>query len=75
MHACIIFGCSSSSVHSRKIEHQEAGSSAPPPTKNATQNTTVPITDQFVYCTSGKRTAMSPDCVMYLTHGNDGYCS
>lgn len=27
------------------------------------------------YCTSGKRTAISPDCVMYRTHGNDGYCN
>jgi hypothetical protein len=23
--------------------------------------------------TSGNRTAMSPDCVIYRTHGNDGY--
>lgn len=27
------------------------------------------------HCTSGKRTAMSPDCVMYLTQGSDGYCN
>lgn len=27
------------------------------------------------YCTSGKRTAISPDCVIYRTHGNDGYCN
>lgn len=26
-------------------------------------------------CTSGKRTAMSPLCVIYRTHGNEGYCS
>lgn len=24
---------------------------------------------------SGNLTAMSPDCVMYLTHGSDGYCN
>lgn len=27
------------------------------------------------YCTSGKRTAISPDCVMYRTQGSDGYCN
>lgn len=27
------------------------------------------------YTASGNRTAMSPDCVMYLTHGSDGYCN
>lgn len=28
-----------------------------------------------VHCTSGSLTAMSPDCVMYLTHGRLGYCN
>ena len=27
------------------------------------------------HCTSGKRTAISPDWVIYLTHGRDGYCN
>ncbi len=27
------------------------------------------------YWTSGNRTAMSPDCVIYLTQGRDGYCN
>jgi hypothetical protein len=27
------------------------------------------------YLTSGNRTAMSPDCVIYRTHGNDWYWS
>lgn len=27
------------------------------------------------HCTSGNRTAMSPDWVMYRTHGNEGYCN
>ena len=29
----------------------------------------------FSHCTSGSRTAISPDCVMYRTHGSEGYCS
>lgn len=27
------------------------------------------------YTASGNLTAISPDCVMYLTQGSDGYCS
>lgn len=27
------------------------------------------------HCTSGKRTAISPDCVIYLTQGSEGYCN
>ena len=27
------------------------------------------------HCTSGNRTAISPDCVMYRTQGRDGYCN
>ena len=27
------------------------------------------------YCTSGNLTAMSPDCVIYRTHGSEGYCN
>lgn len=27
------------------------------------------------HCTSGNRTAMSPDCVMYRTQGREGYCN
>lgn len=27
------------------------------------------------HCTSGKRTAMSPDCVIYRTQGREGYCN
>jgi hypothetical protein len=29
----------------------------------------------YVVCTSGNLTAMSPDWVMYLTQGRDGYCN
>ena len=29
----------------------------------------------IAHCTSGNLTAMSPDCVIYRTHGSDGYCN
>src|SRR6266480_425661 len=29
----------------------------------------------LLHCTSGSRTAMSPDCVIYRTQGKEGYCS
>ena len=53
----------------------------PSPQQNQTNTTTPPpllaasSTLSTAHCTSGNRTAISPDWVMYLTHGREGYCN
>lgn len=40
-----------------------------------TPSLTRSLGQSVTHCTSGNRTAISPDCVMYRTHGREGYCN
>lgn len=40
-----------------------------------TPSLTRSLGQSVTHCTSGNRTAISPDCVIYRTHGREGYCN